>query len=105
MSKSKNRSKRQVKSSNQLPLVLLVVGGMLLIGAALYALLRSNQPASPEVLVEVSGSPRLKADQEVVDLGDVPLNQTVNVTFQLENVGDQPLRFSKEPSIEVVEGC
>ena len=105
MSKSKHRSKRQARSSNRLPLVLLVIGGLLLVGAALFALLRSNQPASPEGPVEVTGSPALKVDQEVVDLGDVPLNQPVNVTFQLTNVGDKPLRFNQEPAIQVVEGC
>jgi hypothetical protein len=72
MSKSKNRSKRQARSTNRLPLVLLVVGGILLVGAALYTLFRSNQPASPEAPVEVSGSPGLKVDQEVIDFGDVP---------------------------------
>jgi hypothetical protein len=29
----------------------------------------------------------------------------VEVSFQLTNVGDQALRFSKAPYIEVLEGC
>jgi flagellar basal body-associated protein FliL len=105
MSKSKKYSNQQGKSSNRLPLVLLVVGSILLAGAVLFALLRSNQPASPDAPAEVSGSPSLKVDREVVDFGDVPLDQPVSVTFQLSNVGDQPLRFSQEPFIEVAEGC
>lgn len=105
MSKNKHRSKRQGRSVNRLPLVLLVVGGLLLIGAALFALLRSNQPASTGAPVEVAGLPSLKVDQDMVDLGEVPLDQPVNVTFQLTNVGDQPLRFTQEPFIEVAQGC
>jgi hypothetical protein len=44
-------------------------------------------------------------DQEKVDLGIVKLGQTVDVKFKLTNVGDQTLRFSKAPYIEVLEGC
>lgn len=105
MSKSKSRSKRQSKRSSRLPLVLLIVGGSLLAGAALFALLRSNQPSTPGAQVEVSGSPSLKVDRESLDLGDVPLDQPVNVTFQLTNVGDETLRFDQEPFIEVAAGC
>ena len=55
--------------------------------------------------IEVNGSPSMKVDKEQVDLGDVKLGQTVEVTFQVTNVGDQPLRFEEQPYIEVVEGC
>ncbi len=35
----------------------------------------------------------------------MPLGQTVEVSFQVSNAGDQPLRFSQAPYIEVLEGC
>jgi hypothetical protein len=44
-------------------------------------------------------------DKEQVDLGDVKLNQPVEVTFQITNVGDKTLRFEEQPYIDVVEGC
>ena len=53
----------------------------------------------------MNGAPSLKVDQDKVDLGDVPLGKTVTVSFQLSNVGDQPLRFNQAPYVEVVEGC
>jgi hypothetical protein len=105
MSKSKSRSKHQRRRTNRLPLALLVAGGLLLVGAALFALWRSSQPATTGASVEVAGSPRLKVNQDVIDLGDVPLDRPVEVTFQLANLGDQPLRFSQEPFIEVAQGC
>jgi hypothetical protein len=44
-------------------------------------------------------------DREQVDLGNVQLGQTAEVSFRVTNVGDQPLRFSEVPYIEVLEGC
>jgi hypothetical protein len=44
-------------------------------------------------------------DKEKVDLGEVKLGKTVEVSFELTNVGDQTLRFSEQPFIEVKEGC
>lgn len=109
MSKSRNRSARRQKTNrpgNRLPLpLLLVAGGILLIGGALFALWKSGQPTAPKIPIEISGAPGLKVDQERVDLGDVPMNKMVTVSFQLANTGDQPLRFSKPPYVEVVEGC
>jgi len=105
-SKQKDKPKRS-KSVLSNPLVWVVIGVALLVGAYL-VYRQANQPvakqASP-VIVEVSGSPSLKVDQETIDFGDVPVNQMVTATFQLTNTGDQPLRFSKPPTVEVKEGC
>jgi hypothetical protein len=85
----------------------LVLGGLVLVGGALFAVWKSGQDrsAGPRVPVEVNGSPSLRVDQELVDLGDVPLDKTVTVSFQLTNVGDDTLRFDQEPYIKVLEGC
>ncbi len=103
------RSKRRKKQgglSNILPTPLLVIlAGFVLVAGALFALWKSGQPATPKVPIEVNGSPSLKVDRELVDLGDVPLNKTVSVSFQLANVGDKTLRITNKPFIEVVEGC
>ncbi len=54
---------------------------------------------------QVSGGPALQVDREKIDLGDVPLGQTVNAQFEITNVGDQPLRFTQKPYIQVAAGC
>jgi hypothetical protein len=84
-----------------MPLVA-ILGGVLLIGLAYWGL---SDKSTAKANIEVTGSPALKADKEKVDLRDVKLGQPVEVSFQLTNVGDQTLRFTKEPYIEVVEGC
>jgi hypothetical protein len=54
---------------------------------------------------ETTGGPSLQTNQQTVDLGNEKLGSTVQVSFTLKNVGDQPLVFTKIPYIEVVEGC
>ena len=49
--------------------------------------------------------PPLKVDKDEVDLGNVKLGQTVEVTFNVANVGDKQLRFAEAPYVELVEGC
>jgi hypothetical protein len=66
--------------------------------------LRGNSSGT-KAAIEVNGAPSIKVDKEQVDLGDVKLGKTVEVTFKVTNVGDQTLRFQEQPYIEVVEGC
>lgn len=79
------------------------IGGLLLVLVAAF-LIKAAQPG-PKAAVEVAGSPSLKVDKENVDLGYVKLGKTVDVSFLLTNVGDQPLKLSEAPYVEVVEGC
>jgi hypothetical protein len=92
-----NHSKRAKnhKQRSIWPLAILVAGGLLLILGAFVAFSRYSEP----------GTPSLKVDKEKVDLGDVKLGQTVRVSFQIANAGDKALRFSKEPYVEVKDGC
>lgn len=104
MSQSKpNRysKKRHRQKQKWLP-ILLALGGLLLVGLAFLSL---RDKSTPGAAIEVTGAPSLKVDQEKVDLGDMKFNQPAQVSFQLTNVGDQTLRFTKDPYIEVVEGC
>ena len=93
---------RRKRSSTPLAAWLLVGGGLVLL--AVVAVLAWPR-AVPKAQMEVTGAPKLKVDQDKVDLGNVTLGQTVEVTFQLTNVGDQPLRIAHAPFVEVVEGC
>jgi cell division septal protein FtsQ len=103
MSQNKyNKQARKRKQKSAWPLVVLVAGGLLLVFGAIFVF---SQPSKPKAAIEVNGSPSLKVDKEEVDLGEVKLGQTVQVSFQITNVGDQPLRFAKNPYVEVKEGC
>ena len=103
MSHSHKRPKPHRKPANALAPILIVLGGVLLLGLTAFLVWRGN--ASSSVVIEVTGAPRLKADKEKVDLGDVRLGQIVQVSFEVANVGDRPLRFTEDPYVEVVEGC
>jgi len=102
--KSKRTASRKqpTRSNNSL---LIIVGGVALIGIAALLIFSGGSAAGPPATPEVSGAPALRANQEFVDLGDVRLGQTVDASFQLTNVGDQPLFFTESPYVEVVEGC
>ncbi len=107
MSSKKFESRRNLARKRrraQRAWLFLALGGVFLIGAAFFVL-RGNQNPKTLATIEVHGAASLKVDKEQVDLGDVQLGQTVKVSFQLTNVGDQPLRFSADPYVEVVEGC
>jgi hypothetical protein len=84
-------------------LPLIIIAGAALIMVALSG--GGNNPAGPTVKPQVSGGPALQVDQEKINLGDVPLGQTVSAKFEITNVGDQPLRFTQKPYIQVAAGC
>ena len=94
-------SRRGQRKPNKWPLIIALVGSAILIIAAFVALQKKPTTFTPEV----TGGPSLKTDKGKVDLGDVKLGQTVQVSFEIKNVGDQPLKFAEAPYIEVKEGC
>lgn len=103
MSQNKTfRNSRKRHRRNKWPPVLLALGGVLLLSLAFLAF---RKDPAPKAAIEVTGAPSLQVDQEKVDLGDMKFNQPAQVSFQITNVGDQTLRFAKDPYIEVVEGC
>jgi len=106
MSKPKTRiQERRQKERQRKILIATLAGGLLLIiSGAFFAKSALENRANPS-LIEVSGQPSLKVDQERIDYGDVKLNTNLTFALELTNVGDQPLRISETPYVEVVEGC
>ena len=92
MSKSR---KKQSKSS--IPLIALVIGGLVLVAAAVFFAVRGKG--------EDTGTPKIVVDQQVIDFGDVKLNTPVNFSVKVTNQGDGVLRFEDKPFIQVAEGC
>ncbi len=99
---SKKQSHKHKRSNRLIPL-LFGLGGIALLALAGLAVWGGG--SQPKAAIEVNGAPSLKVDKEKIDLGNITLGKTVQVTFRLTNVGDQPLRFSQAPYIEVKEGC
>jgi hypothetical protein len=115
---SQQKQKRKRRSGQSAPQrklgraflwVFIALGGMLSLGLAgfLVASLANGGDivSGVKVTPEVTGAPRLKADQDTIDLGDIKLGRTVSAEFTLTNVGDRPLQVTEKPFIEVLEGC
>ena len=101
-----NKTGKASSGSGKLNTPLILVGGgiLLIVLAAAYIFSTSRSPDAGAT-VEVSGAPALKVDKAQIDFGDVKVDTPVAASFEISNVGDQPLRFSKLPVVEVVEGC
>jgi len=52
-----------------------------------------------------AGGGRLYLPVTGVDLGHVPLMTNVSYSFDLLNVGDQPLSLTARPNVKALEGC
>ena len=81
---------------------LIAVGVALIAFVAVQAISSKSTPPPPPL---ATGGPALQVDKENLDFGSVTLGQTVEAKFDVTNVGDQPLRFTQKPYVEVVEGC
>jgi hypothetical protein len=94
-----NRSKRGAASRRISPaLILIAVGALAIVVAAAFALTGRTGGAS-------GGTPQVAVDRESINLGDVPVGQTVSAAFTITNTGSEPLRLTEPPYIEVKEGC
>lgn len=115
MGHSKTRRKKSRTSLKQnLWLPVVVVGALLLVGAAVVLFGQRNKNETPSsgsnrfdsnFEPEVTGVPRVEVPEDFVDYGDVELGTTVTATFDVRNIGDQPLVILGEPQVELVEGC
>lgn len=79
-------------------LLLIVTGAVWLATSGL----GSSSTGSP---TQIASRPALAVDRESIDFGKVPLDVPVEATFQLSNIGDQPLQILNQPVAEVKQGC
>ncbi len=82
-----------------------LLGGVIVIGVALFLAFYKPPPAGTAGTPPSGNDPRLVADKGQVDLGDMKLGATADVSFKLTNTGSAPLQFKEAPYIEVKEGC
>ena len=95
------KTKKQKKRKFPLPLLILFgVGGFLLVAAMVLYTGRNR-----DSVVFEDGTPILKVGQERIDYGNVKFNTPKTFTITVTNIGNEVLRFTKEPYIKVLEGC
>lgn len=94
------------KQTGSIAALFIILGGVLLLAASVFFVLRRSPTADQgSEKGSVTGAPAIRLDKENVDLGTIKLGQTVNVSFEITNAGDRPLRFTEAPYVEVLEGC
>jgi cell division septal protein FtsQ len=98
--RERQRRKRQRKT-----LIALIAAGLLLFTSGIFIANNTLEDKPDPALIEVSGQPSLRVDQELIDYGDVKLNTSLTFALELTNVGDEPLEISQDPYVEVVDGC
>jgi hypothetical protein len=103
MTERKKSGKKPASPGKQWPL-LIVAGGILLVAVAAFVLWAGNRP-EPNFTPQVSGAPAISVEPTQIDMGDVKLGTPVKADFLVKNLGDQPLKFTEDPYIELVEGC
>lgn len=105
-SKSSRRKPQNKKgaSTNYFWPIVLIGGGILLVALAYFALRDRDQPVI-ESQPQEGGAPSITVEPSVIEMGDIKLGTPVQAAFTVTNAGDQPLLFSEDPYIELVEGC
>ena len=99
----KYRRKKVVKSRSRVPMLLVGIGAALIVVVAAWFVFNRGDNSTDN---EVTGDPpRLEVDKELIDFGDVPVNEYVTARFRVTNTGGQILRFTKQPYVKLVEGC
>lgn len=101
---SKGKKGKQSTKNKWLPVTILTVGVLLVAAVILFSVL-GNKEKNNTITTNTGASPRISVDQEQVDFGDVKFNKMVTASFKVTNNGGQPLKFTKQPYIELIEGC
>ena len=92
----KNQKYRKQKQRKNFPWLVAVLGGGLLLLAAVLFANRSG---------DGSGTPSISVDQQKIDYGYVKYGESRSFALRVTNTGDGTLRFQDQPYIEVLEGC
>ena len=98
MAKANNKRYRKEKQKKKFPWLLVVLGGGLLVLAAVLFANRSG-------IGDSGGTPKAAVDQDKIDYGYVKFGGNKQFTLKVTNEGDGTLRFTEKPYVEVLEGC
>jgi len=95
-----NKKYRKQKQARKFPWLLVILGGGLLVLAAVLFANRLGGGGDT-----AGGTPKMDVDQNKIDYGYVKFGNNKQFTIQVTNDGDGTLRFTEKPYVEVLEGC
>ena len=95
--KKSNKKYRKQKQRKTFPWLFVILGGGLLVLAAVLFANRSGGDGG--------GTASLSVDQNKIDYGYVKFGEDRQFTLKVTNKGDGTLRFKEKPFVEVLEGC
>jgi hypothetical protein len=98
MAKANNKRYRKQKQTKKFPWLLVILGGGLLVLAAVLFANRGGLDTG-------GGTPKLSVDQNKIDYGYVKFGNNKQFSINVTNDGDGTLRFKDKPYVEVLEGC
>ncbi len=98
------RRKQEENKQRLLKIIPLAVMSLLAVVGIGYVVLSSivkpPRPANPGII-----GPRLQVDQEMLDLGNRPLNVPIRAQFNVKNTGDDTLNLVVPQVVTALEGC
>ena len=92
----KNQKYRKQKQRKNFPWLFVVLGGALLLFAAILFARNGG---------DGGGTPSLSVDQNKIDYGYVKFGENRQFALKITNTGDGNLHLKEKPYIEVLEGC
>jgi hypothetical protein len=87
-----------------LPWIIGAVAVVTVLGVVLSGL-ADGSSVDPNFTPKLTGAPSLEVAAPFFDLGDQHFNVPATVVYNLQNVGDKPLRILRVPQVQVLEGC
>jgi hypothetical protein len=116
MSQTKSNRKKPQEHNKRSPWpIVLMVAGLALVAVVVLGsqLLKPGQekdnsgPGTPALAIsDIKSSPEAQIDGLKVDFGDMKLGaELASVVLTLSNTGDKALSFTKEPYIQLADGC
>ncbi len=89
--------KKRKQHKQSFPWPFIVFGVLLVIAAAILFINRGEENGG--------GIPAIAVDTDLIDYGDVKLDESRAFSVAVSNTGNGTLRFQEKPYIEVREGC
>ncbi len=97
----RRQEEQKAKLLKIVPLTLIAILAIVGVGYTVYTkTVKPSRPANAGVI-----GPRLQVDQDMLDLGNRPLNIPIRALFNVKNTGDDTLNLVVPQVVTALEGC